>query len=58
MGSGYLPVDTPPGTAPLPPGMAVPAMKGTGKPGGPRPPAGKRKARKAHPPSKRKASRR
>lgn len=52
---GYIPVDTPPGTAPLPLGTPVPAKPGGGKPPaakGPSKPGGKKFTGRSHPVSR------
>lgn len=49
MASGYVPIDTPPGTAPLPLGTAVAAKPAT--PGGPAVSAPGTKAKKAKKPT-------
>ena len=60
MGSGYYPVDNPPGAKALPLGLPAPGMKGKGAPPrmGKRPPTGKRSVGKKAPPFGRKASKR
>lgn len=51
---GYIPVDTPPGTKPLPLGSALPAKVGGGTPA---PPGGSRPSVKKRKPAARVASR-
>jgi len=51
VGSGYLPVDNPPGTKPLPLGTAAPAPVGRSS-------GGAQGKRQSAPPAKRKASKR
>lgn len=42
MASGYVPIDTPPGAAPLPLGAPAPGLKGTAPTKAPTPPAPKK----------------
>lgn len=44
MGVGYIPVDDPPGTAPLPPGTPVPGLKSAASPSAPAPASATRTA--------------